>query len=275
MQEKTKLKANKKPIGIFDSGFGGLTVMSAIHKKFPYENLIYFGDTAHVPYGSKSKDAVIKFSKDIAGFLLKNNVKLIVVACNTASAFALQALQKSLNIPVIGVIEPGAESAVSATKINKIGVIGTEGTVNSRSYYKAIKKISKAAVFEQACPLFVPLVEEGWTDNKITSEIINFYLDPLIAKKIDTLVLGCTHYPLLKTDIRKIIGNNINLIDSADAVTLKTQFLLSKYNLFSDSKKKGALSFYVSDNPEKFKKIGSKFFSKKINKVKKINLEQI
>ncbi|MCL1901840.1 MAG: glutamate racemase [Endomicrobia bacterium] len=275
MRAKTKLnpKQNKKPIGIFDSGFGGLTVMSAIYKKFPNENLIYFGDTAHVPYGSKSKDTVIKFSKDIAAFLLKNDVKLIVVACNTASAFALPALQKSVSVPVIGVIEPGAESAAASTKTNKIGIIGTEGTINSRSYAKAIKKISKAYVFEQACPLFVPLVEEGWTDNKITSETADVYMAPLIAKKIDTLVLGCTHYPLLKTVLRKTAGDKITLIDSADAITMKVGTLLAKNGFANDSKKKGSVSFYVSDNPEKFKKIGAKFFSGKINKVKKIDLE--
>lgn len=273
MRAKIKLKANKKPIGIFDSGFGGLTVMSAVHKTLPNENLIYFGDSAHVPYGSKSKDAVIKFSKDIAGFLLKNDVKLIIVACNTASAFALAALKKSVKVPIIGVIEPGAESAVKATKTNKIGIIGTEGTINSKSYAKAIRKISKAAVFEKACPLFVPLVEEGWTDSAVTSEIAEIYLAPLISKKIDTLVLGCTHYPLLKEVLRKTAGEQISLIDSADAITVKTGELLKKNGILNDSKKKGTVSFYVSDNPGKFQRIGAKFFNNKINKVQKIDLE--
>ncbi|MCL2145290.1 MAG: glutamate racemase [Endomicrobia bacterium] len=275
MRAKTKLKSksqNKKPIGIFDSGFGGLTVMSAMRKKFPNENLIYFGDTAHVPYGSKSKDAVIKFSKNIAAFLLKNNVKLIVAACNTASAFALTALQKSVDIPVIGVIEPGAQSAVNATKIKKIGIIGTEGTISSKSYVKAIKKISKASVYGQACPLFVPLVEEGWTNDAAASYIAQIYLAPLREKKIDTLVLGCTHYPLLKSVLQRAAGNKINLIDSADAVTVKAGNLLANNLLLNDSKKRGSLSFYVSDNPEKFKKIGAKFFKGRIKKVKKIDL---
>jgi glutamate racemase len=247
--------------------------MSAVYKKLPNENLIYFGDSVHVPYGSKSKDTVIKFSKEIAAFLLKNGVKLIVVACNTASAFALHALQKSVKVPVIGVIEPGAQCAVNATKSNKIGIIGTEGTINSKSYVKAIKRISKASVFEQACPLFVPLVEEGWTDNRITSKIAEMYLRPLIAKKIDTLILGCTHYPLLKTTLAKTAGEKISLIDSADAITMKVEALLKKNGLLNDSKKKGNASFYVSDNPEKFKKIGTRFFNGKINKVKKIDLE--
>jgi glutamate racemase len=273
MRAKTKSKLSKQPIGIFDSGFGGLTVMSAVHKKFPNENLIYFGDTAHVPYGSKSQNTVIKFSKDIAAFLLKHKVKLIIVACNTASAFALQALQKSVNVPVIGVIEPGAECAAASTKNGKIGVIGTEGTIKSNSYAKAIRKISKAQVFGQACPLFVPLVEEGWTNSKITHETAGIYLRPLISKKIDTLVLGCTHYPLLKNVLKKETDGKISLIDSADAITVKVKQVLGQKGMPGASKKRGTVSFYVSDNPEKFQKIGAKFFKGAINKVKKIDLE--
>lgn len=274
MQEKINCKtAKNKPIGIFDSGFGGLTVMSSINKMLPRENIIYFGDTAHVPYGSKSKDTVIKFSKDIASFLTEHGIKMLVIACNTASAFALPALKKTLPIPVIGVIEPGAKAAVSTTKNKKIGIIGTEGTINSKSYPKAINKKSKYTVYQQACPLFVPLVEEGWHTGKITDDIVKYYLKPLMGKNIDTLVLGCTHYPLLKKTLRKNTGN-INLIDSAQATAAEVKKILSEKDLLADKKSKGKLIFYVSDNPQKFQKIGSKFFSKKISNTKKIDLER-
>lgn len=247
--------------------------MSAIRKILPYEDLIYFGDTAHVPYGSKSKDTVIQFSKDIASFLTGRNIKMLVIACNTASAFALRDLKKSFDIPVIGVIEPGAQAAAEATKNNKIGIIGTEGTVNSNSYPKAVNKKSKYTVYQQACPLFVPLVEEGWNTGKITDDIAKRYLKPLLAKNIDTLVLGCTHYPLLKKTLRKNLGANISLIDSARATAEAVKKNLSENGLLSDVKKKAKLEFFVSDNPQKFQKIGCKFFSEKIPKVKKIDPE--
>jgi len=276
MPEKKNLKKTvqrNKPIGIFDSGFGGLTVMSALSKMLPAENMIYFGDSAHVPYGSKSKEAVTGFSKDIAGFLISKDVKMIVVACNTASALALPVLQKTLKVPVVGVIEPGAKTAVRATKNKKIGIIGTEGTVNSRTYEKAIKKISRCRVYTRACPLFVPLVEEGWNSGKITESIARAYLEPLLAKKIDTLVLGCTHYPLLKKVIGRIAGKDIELIDSADATAREVKDILLKNDLLSPEKMPGKRAFYASDNPEKFKKIGGGFFRGKINKVQKVNLE--
>ncbi|MDR2192749.1 MAG: glutamate racemase [Endomicrobium sp.] len=275
MPEKINSALKNKPIGIFDSGFGGLTVMSAVNKILPNENLIYFGDTAHVPYGSKSKDAVVKFSKDIASFLIKKDIKLLVIACNTASAFALSVLKKSVSIPVVGVIEPGAKAAVKNAKNGRIGIIGTEGTVASGSYFKAVKKISGAAVFQQACPLFVPLVEEGWNKGKIAQDIIGVYLKPLLAKNIDALILGCTHYPLLKELLSKATGANVELIDSANAAALEVKEILLKKDMLSDAKKKASLKFYVSDNPKKFQKIGGKFFLKKINGVKKINLERI
>ena len=278
MHAKTSLKMekeNKKSIGIFDSGFGGLTVVSAVNKLLPHENILYFGDTAHVPYGSKSKNTVIKFSKEIAAFLLKKNVKLIIVACNTASAFALDCLQKNLTIPVIGVIHPGAKAAAASTKNKKIGVIGTEGTIKSGSYSKTIKKLLRASVFEQACPLFVPLVEEGWNNNAITKKIAEIYLSPLAGAGIDTLVLGCTHYPLLKNVIKKIAGKKIKLIDSADATAEEVKNTLTLKNLFNKQNKKSKIEFFVSDNPEKFKKIGGNFLKNEIGKVAKIDLEKI
>ncbi|MDR0820366.1 MAG: glutamate racemase [Endomicrobium sp.] len=273
MRAKTKSRTiNNHPIGIFDSGFGGLTVMFAITELLPLESLIYFGDTAHVPYGSKSKDIVIKYSKEITSFLMRCKVKLIVIACNTASAFALSILQKTLKVPVIGVIEPGSKVAVYASKNKKIGVIGTEGTISSKSYLREINRISKSEVYQQACPLFVPLVEEGWSSGEITDSIVKKYIEPLLDKKIDTLVLGCTHYPLLRETLEKNVGGNVVLIDSAKAVAQEVKNILKKMCLLADVKGKKFLKFYVSDNPEKFQTIGSRFFSKKISGVKKIKL---
>ncbi|GHT05056.1 glutamate racemase [Endomicrobiia bacterium] len=273
MRAKTKSGTiNNNPIGIFDSGFGGLTVMSAITKMLPLESLIYFGDTAHVPYGSKSKDIVIKYSKEITSFLMRCKVKLIVIACNTASAFALSILQKTLKVPVIGVIEPGSKAAVYASKNKKIGIIGTEGTINSKSYLREINRISKSKVYQQACPLFVPLVEEGWSSGEITDSIVKKYIEPLLNKKIDTLVLGCTHYPLLRETLEKNAGGNVVFIDSAKAVSQEVKNILKKTCILADVKGKKFLKFYVSDNPEKFQTIGSRFFSKKISGVKKIKM---
>ena len=264
---------NNRPIGIFDSGFGGLTVMSALSKLLPKENLIYFGDTAHVPYGSKSKKIVTEFATKISKFLVKNDVKMIVIACNTASAFSLDYLKKNIKVPVIGVIKAGSVMAAQNTKNKKVGVIGTEGTVKSSAYEKEIKKYdNKINCFSKACPLFVPLVEEGWNNGKITEDIINVYLKSLVDKKIDTIILGCTHYPLLKEAIKKVIGNKINIIDSANAVALAVQKLLTERKLLRNSGK-ATYKFYVSDGPEKFKSIGSKFLGKKILTVKKVEID--
>ena len=275
MQEEKlkKIKNNNKPIGIFDSGFGGLTVMSAISKLLPKENLIYFGDTAHVPYGSKSKKIVTEFASNISKFLVKNNVKMIVIACNTASAFSLDYLKKNIKVPIIGVIKAGSVMAAKNTKNKKIGVIGTEGTVKSNAYAKEIKKYdNKINCYSKACPLFVPLVEEGWCKGDVTEDIIKFYLKDLTDKKIDTIILGCTHYPLLKDSIKKVIGNKISVIDSANAVALAVKDLLIKNNLLNNSGK-AIYKFYVSDGPEKFKNIGSKFLGKKILTVKKVEID--
>ncbi|MDR0800649.1 MAG: glutamate racemase, partial [Endomicrobium sp.] len=199
-------------------------------------------------------------------------VKLIVIACNTASAFALSILQKTLKVPVIGVIEPGSKAAVYASKNKKIGVIGTEGTISSKSYLREINRISKSEVYQQACPLFVPLVEEGWSSGEITDSIVKKYIEPLLNKKIDTLVLGCTHYPLLRETLEKNVGGNVVLIDSAKAAAQEVKNILKKTCLLADVKGKKFLKFYVSDNPEKFQTIGSRFFSKKISGVKKIKM---
>ncbi|MCR4662540.1 MAG: glutamate racemase [Endomicrobiaceae bacterium] len=272
-QKKLKLKNNDRSIGIFDSGFGGLTVMSAISKILPKENLIYFGDTAHVPYGSKSKKIVTEFATKISKFLVQNNVKMIVIACNTASAFSLDYLRKIIKVPIIGVIKAGSVMAAQNTENKKIGVIGTEGTIKSNAYTKEIKKYDNSInCFSKACPLFVPLVEEGWNNGKITENIIKVYLQDLVNKKIDTIILGCTHYPLLKDTIKKVIGNKIKVIDSANAIALAVKELLIKNNLLKNAGKP-VYKFYVSDGPEKFKNIGSKFLGKKILTVKKVEID--
>jgi glutamate racemase len=266
---------NNRPIGIFDSGVGGLTVMAEIMRLLPNEDLIYFGDTAHVPYGSKSKEVVTGFSVAIASFLVSQNVKMIVVACNTASAFALAALRKKFNVPVLGVIEPGAKAAVELTSRGRIGVIGTEGTIRSASYSKAIRALApRAQVFEQACPLFVPLVEEGWLTHRVTQTVAREYLVPLLKKNIDTLVLGCTHYPLIKSVIHNAASSRINLVDSAEATAKEVAALLRKNACASSAAGKGHSRFFVSDAPEKFQSVGERFLGRPVKPVKKISLNE-
>lgn len=274
MQEKQAV--NNNPIGIFDSGFGGLTVMSAISKVLPKENIIYFGDTAHVPYGTKSKETVTDFAIKISKFLIKNNVKMIVVACNTASAFSLDYLQKIIPIPIIGVIKAGSLEAIKQTKNKRIGIIGTQGTIKSFAYINEIKNNdNKIKCFSCACPLFVPLVEEGWVENrntkKIVEDVAKIYLKDF-KKKIDTLILGCTHYPLLKQTIQKVIGKKIKIVDSATVVAHEVEKVLKDKNLLNNKKRNEDYKFYVSDDPQKFETIGKRFLNKKI-KIKAVKVE--
>ena len=244
-----------KPIGIFDSGVGGLTVYKAIRAAFPSEDLIYFGDTARVPYGPKSHHTVIEYSVQNARFLLQKGIKALVVACNTASAVALPALRKLAEIPVIGVIEPGAQMAAQVSKNNKIGVIGTEGTIRSGAYTQAILALlPDAQVFSKACPLLVPLVEEGWLDHPVTSLVVNECLQEYKEKGIDTLVLGCTHYPLLKALFASEMGAGVSLVDSADAVAHHLKTILPP----PETVRKGVDKFYVSDNEAKFHQLASR-----------------
>ena len=260
---------DKKPIGIFDSGVGGLTVFKEIRKRFPFEDIIYFGDTARVPYGPKSRNTVIEYSIQNARFLIQQGAKIIVVACNTSSATALTQLQKLLPIPVLGVIEPGALSAVKTSNNKRIGIIGTEGTIRSQAYSSAISKLDEScSVFSKPCPLFVSLVEEGWEDHEVTQLTIKEYLTSLLQKDIDTLVLGCTHYPILKTAIQQFVGNEITLVDSAEVVTDRLDEILPN----RESDKIGEDRFYVSDNEEKFKHITSKILNMEINKLIKVKL---
>jgi len=219
----------KKAIGIFDSGIGGLTVLKEIVSVLPDENIIYLGDTARVPYGIRSPETVTRYSFENTQFLLSQEIKMLVVACNTASAISLDAVKKEFPLPVIGVLEPGARAAVASTKKRKVGVIGTEATIGSGAYEKAIKRLAPDVdVCSRACPLFVPLVEEGWTDNDVAALVAEKYLAPLRGEGIDTLVLGCTHYPLLKSVIRKVIGDDIVLIDSATETAKEVSDVLSR-----------------------------------------------
>jgi glutamate racemase len=265
------MEMKDRPIGVFDSGIGGLTVLKDIIKELPNESTIYLGDTARVPYGIRSPETVIRYSFENTKFLFSKDIKLLVVACNTASSVSLDAIKNSVSIPVIGVVDPGAKAAVRATKNKKIGVIGTEATIKSNSYTKAIKGIDESIeVFSCSCPLFVPLVEEGWLEGDIVSLIVKRYLEGLKSKGIDTLVLGCTHYPLLKKVIAELMGEDIRLIDSAVETSHEIKTILKAINL--DSKQKGTLlrEFYVTDSPERFIEVGERFLGKKIEHIEKI-----
>lgn len=264
----------ESPIGIFDSGVGGLTVVSELFRILPQEDIIYFGDTAHLPYGSKSKEAVTRFSLNIVNFLKAQKIKIIIVACNTASSFALSTLREKTDLPVIGVIEPGAQTAIDSTRNFKIGIIGTEGTIKSRAFEEALKKINRnVKVFSQACPLFVPLVEEGWLDEPETSQIAEKYLSPLKDKGIDTLILGCTHYPLLKELLSRIMGQGVSLIDTAEATAKAVKKSLGEKNLLRKVNHKPVYKFFVSDDPEKFLQLGMRFLGKGIDKAERVDLE--
>jgi glutamate racemase len=265
---------NDLPIGMFDSGVGGLTVLREVMSQLPEESTIYFGDTARVPYGSKSRDVIVRFSIEISQFLVQERVKMIVVACNTASAFALSALSSRFDLPIIGVIKPGAQAAMEATKTQRVGVIGTEGTIESQAYSEAIHALNpKVEVFGQACPLIVPLVEEGWLDKPVAKEIVKEYLTPLLSNQIDTMVLGCTHYPLLKNLLRDIAGSQVKLIDSAQETARAVAQRLKETNLEAPVGFKSVLRrFYVSDAPEKFEKIGRRFLGQDIPGVKLVDI---
>jgi len=272
---QTKRNNNSsKSIGIFDSGLGGLTVAKEIFRQLPYEDVIYFGDTARVPYGNKSKKTITKFSLENADFLKKHNVKLIVVACNTACSLSLSALKKKIDIPIVGVIEPAVKKAIEISKNGRIGIIGTNGTVNSKAYDKKIKKLDKKIIISsKSCPLFVPLVEEGWLDEDITYKIAQRYLDCLKKNNIDTLILACTHYPLLKKVIKKIMGSKVKLIDSASEVAKVVKAVLDEDKALRKNKRISKYAYYVSDEPFRFAKIGAKFLGRSITKVKRTNNE--
>lgn len=256
------------PIGVFDSGLGGLTVLHAIAEQLPRENLIYVGDTARVPYGVKSPETVTRYAIEICDFLLSKKVKAIVVACNTAASFALPYLQKTYSVPIVGVLEPGAKAAAAVTKNQHIGVIGTEGTIRSNSYAQALKKIlPDLRLSVKACPLFVPLVEEGWIEHEVTRKVAEIYLETLQNETIDTLILGCTHYPLLKDLLQRILGGGVHLVDSAYETAKFLVGLLEEGGLRNLRQGVGFREFFVTDAPEKFCKLGKQFLGGNISKV--------
>lgn len=268
-----KKNLRSRPIGIFDSGIGGLTVAKAVFNLLPREDVIYLGDTARLPYGTKSRETVILYSIECLKFLLSKKVKMIVVACNTASSVAVNFLSKITKVPVIGVITPGSKAAVEFTKNRNVGVIGTYGTVKSKSYNKEIRKFSKNVVISsQSCSLFVQLAEDGWTDNKIAYLTALEYLKDMKKSKIDTLILGCTHYPILKKTIAKVMGSDVKLIDSGEETAKVVKTILEERDLLSKRKRKGEHRFFVTDFPNNFKSISERFLGKKINKVKKVKL---
>ena len=261
---------NNNPIGVFDSGLGGLTVVKEIMKRLPNEDIVYFGDTARVPYGTKSKESIIRFSKQNISILLKYKVKMIVVACNSSTSHALPMLRKTFDLPIVGVIIPGAQKAVRATKNNIVGVIATPATIKSSAYEKEVKKWNSGIkVLPQACPLFVPLVEEGWFEHQVTFQIAEEYLNKLKNWGVDTLILGCTHYPLLKPVIRRVMGNDVTLIDSAEEVSQEVKRVLTELHLQKTKKGNPRYRFIVSDEPQHFQKAARQFLGFDIANVKR------
>lgn len=260
-------------IGIFDSGIGGLTVLREITRLLPHQRIVYLGDTARVPYGSKSPETVTRFTRQGTKFLKSKGVALIVIACNTASALSLNILQKESSLPILGVLKPGAQKAVQLTKKGIIGVVGTEATVRSRAYTRAIKGVNSGVeVVEKSCPLLVPLVEEGWLRGEITHKILGHYLGPLLRRRIDTLILGCTHYPLLEDTIREIVGEEVKLVDSAREVALEVKKITDRISFVPHGN--SSLDFFVTDQPGRFARVAKLFLKRRItDRVKKTNLD--
>lgn len=256
------------PIGIFDSGLGGLTVFREIERVLPGEDLIYVGDTARVPYGVKSAQTVMRYSQEICDFLLRQGVKAIVVACNTASALALPQLKKWYSLPLLGVLEPGVEAALRVTRSGSVGVIGTEGTIQSESYAKALKtRKDSIRVASKSCPLFVPLVEEGWIEHEVTRRVAQIYLESLGPAGIDTLILGCTHYPLLKSVLQKILGDSVALVDSAWETAQALRHLLQDRGLLKENGGGGRHLYYSTDAPQKMRALAIRFLGHQLENI--------
>ena len=267
---------NKKmaPIGVFDSGVGGLTVAREISRQLPYENIVYFGDTARVPYGSKSQNTIIRFSEQIIRFLRTKQVKAIVIACNTASALALDAVKDEFDLPIIGVVIPGARAAVEATTNGKVGVVGTEATVQSGMYTKVIQGMNpKIEVIEKACPLFVPLVEEGFKEHIVTKQIIEYYLESMRNTDIDAMILGCTHYPLLRSKIREYMGDRIQIVNPAYETAMDLKKVLEERGISRGVNEFNKYEFYVSDAAEKFKQFANSVLPYDVGTIRQINIE--
>ena len=262
----------RKPIGVFDSGIGGLTVVKALMRELPYEPIIYFGDTARVPYGSKSKSTIVKFSMENVEFLLRFGVKCIIVGCNTSSSWALPTLRRYFKVPIIGVIRPGARAATTTTTSKRVGVIGTDATIRSRAYELEIKRQDPSiTVYSQSCPLFVPMVESGWLNGPVSAQIASTYLGPLKRGRVDTLILGCTHYPLLASVIQHAMGPSVALVDSATQTATEVRGLLAWNEWLSSSRAKPRHRFFVTDEPDHFTRIGQRFLGRPIRSVERVN----
>ncbi len=256
-----------RPIGVFDSGIGGLTVLHELRRQLPHESMVYFGDTARVPYGEKSPETVLRFSIENAEFLLEKNIKILVIACNTATAHALEKLKNQLQIPVLGVIEPGARKAAQITRNQRIAVLATKGTIQSGAYQRAIQcLLPTATIIPVACPLLVPLVEEHFIHHPATKLIVKEYLEPLKSQNIDTVLLGCTHYPLLRTLIQDEVGEVVSLVDSAITCAEEVDKLLGHHHLHAKDTKP-FYRYFVSDDPEKFQKVGRTFLGEQLTSV--------
>src|SRR5437867_5787561 len=265
------------PIGIFDSGIGGLTVVRQIHKALPREDLVYLGDTARVPYGTKSPSTVVRFSCEDTHFLVQQNVKAVVAACNTASAWALPILEKKFSLPIFGVILPGVRAALEKTRNQRIGVIGTGATIRSKAYSTGLLARSDTVkVFARSCPLLVPLVEEGWTNHRVTREILAEYLTPLRRHRIDTLILGCTHYPLLKPALRSVAGKGVALVDSAESCARYVKERLEHLSLLSKTRRRaGAIQPFVTDEADRFADLARRFLGVATEPASKVELPPI
>jgi glutamate racemase len=265
--------SDNRPIGIFDSGIGGLTVVKEIFQQLPGERIVYFGDTARVPYGTKSSRVIQVFAVQDAQFLEKQNVKMIIVACHTASSVAIDQLTQKFNIPVLGVVEPGVTAALNITKNYRVGVIGTKGTIMSGTYEKKLKERHDGIeVVSHFCPLFVPLAEEGWLDNEVTKNVANIYLTPLKENAIDTLILGCTHYPLLKPVIQKVLGNDVVLIDSAEETARVVKKYLESEGMINKNENPEH-AFFVSDIPWQFQDVGERFLGRKLETIVQVEID--
>ena len=260
-----------RPIGVFDSGIGGLTVLKELMALLPGEDFIYLGDTARLPYGTKSNEVIVRYSRENTEFLLAKGIKLLVVACNTSSAVALGAIASHTMVPVVGVIEPGARAAVKASRTGKIGVIGTEATIASGAYTRAIQHLRpRAEIYTRACPLLVPLVEEGWTDNEIAEQTVAHYLESLKASGIDTLLLGCTHYPLLRGVFERVLGARVRIVDSAVATAAAVREKLAALKLKRRGGAAGSQSFFVTETPDRFVRVGRRFIGPRVESAVRI-----
>ncbi|NLN41067.1 MAG: glutamate racemase [Clostridiales bacterium] len=266
---------DKRPIGVFDSGLGGLTVVKELMKRLPGENIVYFGDTARVPYGTRSNETVIRYSKQCIRFLLSQGVKMVVIACNTASSISLDIVNKIFDVPILGVIEPGARAAAQVTKNKRVGIIGTQATIRSKAYEKALThQDPEISIFSTPCSLFVPIVEEGWSHTKIALLTAEKYLGSMKDKDIDTLLLGCTHFPLLQDIIGEVMGSHVTLVNPAEGTALEVEKILRSKNILNQDQKEGTYNFFVSDLGEKFEDIGGRFLGREIKCIQKIDIER-